>query len=198
MLFILRITLALYLWLTNHLGLKICVKWGNYYTYKICTGWPDSIATCSDGKKSLPFLHREFEIIDMSLQLWTEFLNLSDTDVLPQVSFGQEQLPVDACCRKRFTGVTKGIRDFWCSTHIPDLVLVVPEWLAPAFIAPRRTSAQQRGSPGQLVCSTPKPDLHGGPLCFSALSRRGGPSEQTPIAWDKSQGVTAQAGHGQC
>lgn len=71
MLFILRITLALYLWLTNHLALKICVTWGIYYTYKICTGWPDSVATWSDGKKSLPFLHREFEILSGILEFWT-------------------------------------------------------------------------------------------------------------------------------
>lgn len=121
------------------------------YTYKICTGWPDSVATQSDRKKSPPFLQREFEIIDMSLQLWTELLNLSDTDVLPQVSFGQEQLPVHACCGKRFTGVTKGISDFWGSTHIPRRVLVVPACLAPGFIAPRRVSAQQRGSPGHNI-----------------------------------------------
>lgn len=131
----------------------------------------------------------------MSLQLWTELLNLSDTDVLPQVSFGQEQLLVHACCGKRFTGVTKGISDFWGSTHSPGMVLVVPAWLAPAFITPRRISAQQRGSPGQRVCSPPKPELCRGPLWCWALSRREDPSE--PIACDQRQGVTVQAGHGQ-
>lgn len=90
-----------------------------------------SLTAWSNGKKSLPFLHREFEIMDKSLQLWTELLNLSDTDSLPQVSSGQEQLSAYACGRKRFTAAAEGINTFWCSTHVPGMVSAVP---APACI----------------------------------------------------------------
>jgi len=85
-----------------------------------------SLTAQSNGKKSLPFLHREFEIMDKSLQLWTELLNLSDTHSLPQGSFRQEQLSVYACGRKRFTGAAKGTNNFWCSVHIPSMVLAMP------------------------------------------------------------------------
>lgn len=83
------------------------------------------LTTWSNGKKSLPFLHRELEIMDKSLQLWTELLNLSDTDSVPQVSFGQEQLSVYACGGKRFTGAAEGINTFWCSVHGSTVALAV-------------------------------------------------------------------------
>lgn len=85
-----------------------------------------SLTTQSNGKKSPPFLHKELEIMDKSLQLWTELLNLSDTDSLPQVSFGQEQCSVYACGGKRFTGAAKGINNFWCSVRDAGVVFAVP------------------------------------------------------------------------
>lgn len=126
--------------------------------------------------------------MDKSLQLWTELLNLSDTNSLPQVSFGQDQLSAYACGRG-FTGPAKGIYNFWCSAHVSGVVLAVPAYqlhLAPA-----------EGQCTAACLQHSKPDPGNGPSWWWGPNRRDIPTAQTSLAWDKSQGVMVQAERGQ-
>lgn len=94
---------------------------------------------------------------------------------------------------ERFTAAAKGINNIWCSIHHPSTVLAVH--LAPAFIEPGTTSPQLKRSAGKLVCNLPEPDLDNGPSQCRAQSRSEVPTAQS-LAWDESQGVMTQTGHG--
>lgn len=102
--------------------------------------------------------------MDKSLQLWTELLNLSDTDSLPQVSFRQEQRSVHACGGKRFAGVAKGINNFWCSVHGPSVVFAVPAHgcIWPSFHSALSTEAasQKQTMTGTLLLLGSEQEQH--------------------------------------
>lgn len=151
------------------------------------TTWPNRMT-------SLPFPQGECEIMDKALQLWTELLNLSDTNSLPQVSFGQDQLSAYACGRRRFTGLAKGIGNFWCSAHVSGVVLAGVVLAGPAY--------QLHLAPAEGQCTAaclqhPKTDLGNGPSWWGGPNRSDIPAARISMAWDKSQGVMVQAESGQ-